>query len=180
MRVGSGSLASCTHGRYRSVTKLSKRDNSRRETFWYLREPGGQRTHSDAPGVHPAHPELCHNRAIRTHRAQVRVKLRTLSRCRVSRSNSRVAHRSCSRRTPLISVTTSAPSAAVSSSLQCVFNVCTVVVRTRLQVHCECVVRSNLTKPFKWKAQPARMTWDQSRLSCVHDVQFSSVEIDVL
>ena len=111
------------------------------------------------------------SRALRNHRAQVPRKLRSSTRCRVSRRDSRVAHRSCSRRTPLISVTTSAPSAAVLSSLQCVFNVCTVVVRTRLQVHCECVVRSNLTKPFEWEAQPARVMWDQSRLSCVHAVQ---------
>ena len=53
--------ASCTHGRYRSVTKLSKCDNSRRGTFLHLCEPGGQRTHSDAPGEPPAHPVVCHN-----------------------------------------------------------------------------------------------------------------------
>ena len=41
--------------------KLSKRDNVAIPTFRHLREPGGQQTHSDAPGAHPAHPAGCAN-----------------------------------------------------------------------------------------------------------------------
>ena len=36
-------------------------DNSRRETSGHLCEPGGQRTHTDEPERHPAHPAVCHN-----------------------------------------------------------------------------------------------------------------------
>ena len=43
------------------MTKLSKRDNSRGETCGHLCEPGGQRTHSDAPVWPSAHPAVCHN-----------------------------------------------------------------------------------------------------------------------
>ena len=43
------------------MTNRPKCDNSRRETFRHLREPGGQQTHSDAPGAHPAHPAGCAN-----------------------------------------------------------------------------------------------------------------------
>ena len=43
------------------MTKLALCDNSRRGTFGHLCEPGGQRTHSDAPGVHPPHHGGCAN-----------------------------------------------------------------------------------------------------------------------
>ena len=35
----------------------------------------------------------------------------------------------------------------------------------------ECAERSKLTKPFKGEAQPARVRWDVSRLSCAQTVQ---------
>ena len=53
-----------------------------------------------------------------------RKSVRTLSRCRVSRSNSRVAHRSCSQRAALVAATPSAASAAMNSSFSCVSNIC--------------------------------------------------------
>ena len=83
-----------------------------------------------APSPHPPAGEWCvpislgRSRALRDHRAQVHGKLRTLSRCRVSRSNSRVAHRSCSQRAALVAATPSAASAAMNSSFSCVSNIC--------------------------------------------------------
>ena len=35
----------------------------------------------------------------------------------------------------------------------------------------ECAERSKLKKPFKGEAQPARVRWDVSRLSCAQTVQ---------
>ena len=111
------------------MTNRPKCDNSRRETFWYLREPGGQQTHSDAPGAHPAHPAGCANHLSAVVRfdpteRRCRKSVRTLSRCRVSRSNSRVAHRSCSQRAALVAATPSAASAAMDSIFSCVSNIC--------------------------------------------------------
>ena len=111
------------------MTNRSLCDNSRRQTFRHLCEPGGQRTHSDAPGRHPAHPGLCHNHlsaVVRFESTERRwpQSVRTLSRCRVSRSSSRVAHRSCSQRASLVAATPSAASAAMNSSFSCVSNIC--------------------------------------------------------
>ena len=117
------------HGSTKSVTKLALCDNSRRETFGHLCEPGGQRTHSDAPGVHPPHPGGCTNHLSAVVRFEPTERMstqsvRTLSRCRVSRSSSRVAHRRCSQRAALVAATPSAASAAMDSIFSCVSNIC--------------------------------------------------------
>lgn len=122
-------MASCMLGRPKSVTNRPKRDNSRRERFrapWTARRPAHTLRRARTAPCTPCCVPKSHgrSRALRDHRAQVHGKLRTLSRCRVSRSSSRVAHRSCSQRAALVAATPSAASAAMDSIFSCVSNIC--------------------------------------------------------